>query len=96
MIQSLVKKDDVADLVAEYGHVMVDECHHVPAVSFERVLSEVRARYVTGLTATPRRRDGLHPIIEMQLGPARYVVNPNSLWRKSRIRPGPGAIEPVH
>ena len=79
MIQSLVKKDDVADLVAEYGHVMVDECHHVPAVSFERVLSEVRARYVTGLTATPRRRDGLHPIIEMQLGPARYVVNPKAV-----------------
>ena len=78
MIQSLVKKEKVADLVAEYGHVMVDECHHVPAVSFERVLAEVRARYVTGLTATPRRRDGLHPIVEMQLGPARYVVNPKA------------------
>lgn len=78
MLQSVVRKDAVADLVAEYGHVVVDECHHVPAVSFERVLSEVRARYVTGLTATPRRRDGQHPIIEMQLGPARYVVEPRS------------------
>ena len=78
MIQSLVRKDEVADLVAGYGHVVVDECHHVPAVSFERVLSEVRARYVTGLTATPQRRDGQHPILELQLGPARYVANPKS------------------
>jgi superfamily II DNA or RNA helicase len=57
-----------------YGHVIVDECHHVPAVSFERVLSSVKARFVTGLTATPRRRDGLHPIIAMQLGPVRFAV----------------------
>ena len=56
MIQSLVRKDEVADLVAGYGHVVVDECHHIPAASFERVLAEVKARYVTGLTATPRRR----------------------------------------
>jgi superfamily II DNA or RNA helicase len=78
MLQSVVRKDAVADLVAEYGHVVVDECHHVPAVSFERVLSEVQARYVTGLTATPKRRDGQHPIVEMQLGPARYVVDQRS------------------
>ena len=75
MIQSLVRKDKVADLVANYGHVIVDECHHLPAVSFERVLAEVRARFITGLTATPQRRDGHHPIIEMQLGPIRFTVN---------------------
>ncbi|MCO6439575.1 MAG: DEAD/DEAH box helicase [Nitrococcus mobilis] len=73
--QSLVRKERVADVVAEYGQVIVDECHHVPAVSFERVLSEVKARYVTGLTATPRRRDGHHPILEMQLGPPRSTVS---------------------
>ena len=78
MIQSLVRKDAVADLVAGYGHVVVDECHHVSAKSFERVLCEVRARYVTGLTATPRRRDGQHPIFEMQLGPARHVADRKS------------------
>jgi superfamily II DNA or RNA helicase len=75
MIQSLVRKGVVDDLVADYGHVIVDECHHVPAVSFERVLSEVRALYVTGLTATPQRRDGHHPILEMQLGPIRMAVD---------------------
>jgi superfamily II DNA or RNA helicase len=78
MIQSLVRSGRVADLVASYGQVIVDECHHVPAVSFERVLAEVKARYVLGLTATPQRRDGLHPIIEMQIGPARFTVDPKS------------------
>jgi superfamily II DNA or RNA helicase len=78
MIQSLVRKGNVDDIVASYGHVIVDECHHVPAVSFERVLSEVKARHVLGLTATPHRRDGCHPILEMQLGPVRFSVDPRS------------------
>lgn len=76
MLQSVVRGDAVD--VASYGHVIVDECHHVPAVSFERVLSAVKARYLVGLTATPRRRDGLHPILEMQLGPARHSVDARS------------------
>jgi superfamily II DNA or RNA helicase len=75
MIQSLVHKGSVDDIVATYGHVIVDECHHVPAVSFERVLAEIKARYVVGLTATPHRRDGHHPITEMQLGPVRFSVD---------------------
>jgi superfamily II DNA or RNA helicase len=78
MIQSLVRKDNVQDVVAQYGQVIVDECHHLPAVSFERVLAEAKARYVVGLTATPQRRDGHHPITTMQLGPVRFVVNPKS------------------
>lgn len=78
MIQSLVRKDSVADLVAGYGQVIVDECHHLPAVQFERVLREVKARYVVGLTATPQRRDGHHPIAQMQLGPVRFKVDAKS------------------
>lgn len=78
MIQSLVRKDEASDLVAGYGHVIVDECHHLPAVSFERVLNEVKARYVVGLTATPYRRDGHQPIIHMQCGPVRFSVHPKS------------------
>jgi superfamily II DNA or RNA helicase len=78
MIQSLVKKDAVADLVAGYGQVIVDECHHLPAVQFERVLREVKGRFVVGLTATPQRRDGHHPITEMQLGPVRFKVDAKS------------------
>lgn len=75
MIQSLVRKGNVEDVVANYGHVVIDECHHLPAVSFERVLAEVRARFITGLTATPQRRDGHHPIITMQLGPIRFRID---------------------
>lgn len=75
MIQSLVRKGAVSDIVAGYGHVIVDECHHLPAVSFERVLSEVKARYIIGLTATPYRRDGHQPIIHMQLGPVRFAFS---------------------
>lgn len=78
MLQSLVRGGAVDDQVAAYGQVIVDECHHVPAFSFERVLSEARARYVVGLTATPQRRDGHHPILEMQIGPIRYAVEPTN------------------
>lgn len=78
MIQSLVRAGKVSDELARYGQIVVDECHHVPAASFERVLSEAKARYLVGLTATPRRRDGLDPIIEMQVGPVRFRVDPRS------------------
>jgi superfamily II DNA or RNA helicase len=83
MIQSLVRKGKVDDLVAGYGHVIVDECHHLPAASFERVLSEVKARYLVGLTATPQRRDGHDAITEMQLGPIRFRVDAKTqaAWR---------------
>lgn len=75
MMQSLVRKDEVADLVGNYGQVIVDECHHLPAFSFERVLAEVKAKYVVGLTATPYRRDGHQPIIHLQCGPTRFALN---------------------
>jgi superfamily II DNA or RNA helicase len=72
VIQSLNRKGEVADLVADYGQVIVDECHHLSAFSFEAVMKQVKARYVVGLTATPVRRDGHQPIITMQCGPIRY------------------------
>ena len=78
MLQSLFSGRVVKDLVAQYGHIVVDECHHVPAVSFERVLSAIPARYVTGLTATPHRQDGHDPIIRLQLGPTRFKIGVKS------------------
>jgi superfamily II DNA or RNA helicase len=78
MIQSLVRKGQVDDAVAGYGHIIVDECHHLPAASFERVLAEAKARFVLGLTATPHRRDGHHPITEMHVGPVRFCVDAKS------------------
>ena len=75
VIQSLIRKGEVKDIVAEYGQVIVDECHHVSAFSFERVLKKAKAKYVVGLTATPVRKDGHHPIILMQCGPIRFNVS---------------------
>jgi superfamily II DNA or RNA helicase len=78
MLQSLTRKGSVDDCVAGYGQVIVDECHHLPAFSFERVLNQVKAKYIVGLTATPQRRDGHHPITAMQLGPVRFTVDAKS------------------
>lgn len=75
MIQSLNRKGEINDLVADYGQVIVDECHRLPAFSFEQVLRQVKARYVAGLTATPVRKDGHHPITMMQCGPIRFRVD---------------------
>ena len=72
LLQSLARRLDDIDL-ARYGQIVVDECHHLPAVSFEAALKAVPARFVLGLTATPIRRDGQHPIMHMQIGPVRYV-----------------------
>lgn len=74
--QSLINKKDntVSELVQDYGHVIVDECHHVSAPRFEMVLNEVRAKYVLGLTATPERQDGHQKIIFMAAGPIRHKV----------------------
>lgn len=75
VMQSLVKGDEVNEVVRDYGMVIVDECHHVPAFSFEQILKNVSAKYVYGLTATPVRQDGHHPIIFMHCGPIRYKVD---------------------
>jgi superfamily II DNA or RNA helicase len=72
VIQSLARKTDVSALLENYGQIVVDECHHLSAVSFEALLRSAKARYVLGLTATPTRRDGHHPIIFMQCGPIRH------------------------
>ena len=75
-IQSLHKKGVVNDLVGEYGHLVIDECHHISARSFELVARQSKAKYVMGLSATVTRKDGHHPIIFMQCGPVRYRVDP--------------------
>lgn len=75
MFQSLIQKGEVKNIVSHYGHIIVDECHHVSAFTFEQVLRKARARFILGLTATPYRRDGHQPIILMQCGPIRYKVS---------------------
>ena len=77
-IQSLAYKGVVKDCVADYGHVIFDECHHLSAQSFELVARKAKARYVLGLSATVNRKDGHHPIIFMQCGPVRHRVDAKS------------------
>ena len=84
VIQSLNRKGVVDDLVATYGQIVVDECHHVSAVRFEAVAQAAKARYVLGLSATVTRKDGHHPIVLMQCGPVRHRVDAR---RQARGRP---------
>ncbi len=75
VIQSLVRNGVVKDCVGQYGHLIVDECHHLSAQSFEQAARRAKARFVTGLSATVTRKDGHHPIIFMQCGPVRHRVD---------------------
>ena len=72
VIQSLVHGDEVDDIIAEYGHLIVDECHHLSAPSFEKAARRAKVKYVLGLSATVTRQDGHHPIVFMQCGPVRF------------------------
>ncbi len=72
MVGSLNKKGEYHKLLNEYGMVIVDECHHAAAKTIADVLKEVKAKYVYGVTATPKRTDGLEKINYMLLGPIRY------------------------
>ena len=86
LIQSLVDRDQsVKDLIHNYGLILVDECHHISAVNFSRVMSQVDAAWVYGLTATPIRKDGHHPIIFLQCGPIRYQVTAKSQTKKQNF-----------
>jgi superfamily II DNA or RNA helicase len=75
MIQSLKAIVDLESFFGDYGLVIVDECHHLPAVSFEAAIRKAPVRHFLGLTATPYRRDGLQEIVTMQCGPIRHRIS---------------------
>ncbi|MEQ4481415.1 TOTE conflict system archaeo-eukaryotic primase domain-containing protein [Cohnella silvisoli] len=79
VIQSLNHKGIVKEFITEYGQIIVDECHHVSAYSFEQVLMKAKAKYIFGLTATPKRQDGQEAIVTMQLGPIRIKIDAKML-----------------
>lgn len=98
VIQSLTRRDDLPELLSKYGQVIIDEAHHLSAQSFEAVVNEANSRYVLGLSATPVRSNGHHPIIFMQCGPIRHVAKrpthvPKELLVQVRHLPTP-AIPP--
>ncbi len=75
VIQSVNQKGKIEPWINEYGQIIVDECHHISAFSFEQVIRKSPARYKIGLSATVERKDGQHPIIFMNLGEIRYKVS---------------------
>ncbi len=75
MLQTLSKMTDFSEIADRYSQIIIDECHHVPAASFEDVLKQLPARYVLGLTATPYRKDGLEKILFQQCGPIRHEID---------------------
>lgn len=94
VMQSMSRQGEVSEKVKNYGQIIVDECHHLSAFSFEAILKSSGAKYVLGLTATPMRRDGQQPIIFMQCGPIRHTAArpdsaPDDLMIVPRLLPGP-------
>jgi superfamily II DNA or RNA helicase len=75
MFPTLARSEFPEALLAKYGHVIIDECHHVPAASFEAAMKRCTARYILGLTATPNRKDGLQKILFLQCGPIRHRID---------------------
>ncbi len=95
-MQSLVRNGEVSDEIERYGHVVIDECHHLAARTYEKLFKVFKARYVLGLTATPIRRDGQHPIIFMQCGPIRHEASqPEGAPRSLTVIPRTLATQPV-
>jgi superfamily II DNA or RNA helicase len=84
VMQSLSRKGDVRECVKDYGMIIGDECHHASAFTYESILKSARAKYIYGLTATPTRKDGHHPIFFMHCGPIRYRDNPQ---KQAELRP---------
>jgi superfamily II DNA or RNA helicase len=99
MLPSLARRDDVAEFTSGYGHVIVDECHHLGAAAYEHSVKRIAAQFWLGLTATPARRDGLGPVVAWQLGPIRHTLteeDPGTLagaWEESG---GPQRLLTVH
>ncbi len=75
IMQSMNTRGNVKEAIKNYGMIIIDECHHVPAVTFEQILKQATAKYIYGLTATPSRPDGHHPIIFFFCGPIRFSVD---------------------
>jgi len=94
MLQTLARRDDIPALTAGYGHVVVDECHHIPAAAFDHALKQIPARRWLGLTATPYRRDKLDDLIALQVGPVRHTITHEPVTiRHTATRPADPALD---
>jgi superfamily II DNA or RNA helicase len=94
-LQTLARRDDIAELTAGYGLIVADECHHVPAAAFEHAVKQIPARRWLGLTATPYRRDKLDDLIALQVGPVRHTITLPRDTPGQDVLPGTGRPSPV-
>ncbi len=79
MLQSISRLEDLSEIAEKYSQIIIDECHHIPAASFEAILKQLPSRYVVGLSATPYRKDGLEKIMFLQCGPIRHEILPSEV-----------------
>ncbi len=87
-MQSVARNEELGMLLDHYGQVIVDECHHIGAVSFDLLMARVKAEYVLGLTSTPVRHYGQHPIIFMQCGLNRHTAQrPDNAPQRMEVQP---------
>lgn len=84
MLQSICMKDYPEWIFADFGFTIVDECHHISSEVFSRALPKINARYMFGLSATPKRKDRLEKVMEWYMGPYLFVVNQRN-ERKVRV-----------
>lgn len=98
MLPTLARRADITDLTSGYGHVVVDECHHLAAAAYDHSLKPAAARYWLGLTATPKRRDNLDELVLWQLGPIRHTMGatPHDLLTPHPQTPGPRRVLHIH
>ncbi|GAA3448904.1 DEAD/DEAH box helicase [Dactylosporangium matsuzakiense] len=99
LLPSLARRDDIDALTAGYGHVIVDECHHLGAAAYEHSVKRIAAQFWLGLTATPARRDGLGQLVSWQLGPVRHTMTeeePGTIAAALEFDAGPQRLLCLH
>lgn len=100
LLQSLARHtpEDIRALTKGYGQVIVDECHHLAAGSYEDVVSQIGAAWWLGLTATPERKDGLEQVTNWQLGPVRHIIRDTLPGEATLVTPydGPRRVLHIH
>jgi len=79
MLQTISNLEDLSEIIEKYSQIIIDECHHIPAQTFEAIMKQLPARYVLGLSATPYRKDGLEKIMFLQCGPIRHEILPSEV-----------------
>lgn len=98
LLQSLARRspDEIRELTKGYGQVIVDECHHLAAGSYEQVVSQIGASWWLGLTATPERKDGLQQVTTWQLGPVRHTIRDTLPHEANLVSPYDGPRRVLH